>query len=76
MVSIHDIYSYLYQIRYVFIENVWNLYSIHYVLKPGTKKWMPIRFYYMCDFGVKQGEVLSPFLFSLFINDREDYLRY
>lgn len=30
--------------------------------------------FFMCNIGVRQGENLSPFLFSLFINDLEDYL--
>ncbi|XP_061174937.1 uncharacterized protein LOC133184104 isoform X3 [Saccostrea echinata] len=30
--------------------------------------------FFMCNVGVRQGENLSPFLFSLFINDLEDYL--
>ena len=30
--------------------------------------------FFNCNVGVRQGENLSPFLFSLFINDLEDFL--
>ena len=30
--------------------------------------------YFMCKVGSRQGEHLSPFLFSIYINDFEDYL--
>ena len=30
--------------------------------------------FFMCNCGVRQGENLSPVLFSLFLNDLEDYL--
>ena len=30
--------------------------------------------YFMCKVGVRQGENLSPFLFSIYINNLEDYL--
>ena len=30
--------------------------------------------FFMCNVGVKQGENLSPFLFSIFLNDLEDFL--
>ena len=31
--------------------------------------------FFLCNVGVRQGENLSPFLFSLFINDLESFLQ-
>ena len=33
-----------------------------------------VSYYFMCKVGVRHGENLSPFLFSIYINDLEDYL--
>ena len=44
-------------------------------IKTCIKKEDEVSGFFNCEMGVKQGENLSPLLFSIYLNDLEDYLR-
>ena len=45
--------------------------SVKSIVQVGTERTQPFK----CLLGVRQGECLSPFLFSMYINDIEDYVK-
>ena len=51
------------------------IYSMYNGIKSCVRKDGELSQYFGCDIGVRQGENLSPLLFSLFLNDLEDYLK-
>ena len=51
------------------------MWSIYLDVKSCVKGMSSLSEFFKSDLGLLQGEVLSPFLFSLFINDPELYLK-
>lgn len=49
------------------------IYNMYQNIKTCIKKGNDFSGFFNCDVGVKQGENLSPFLFSLYLNDLEDF---
>ena len=53
---------------FTLIQNVYN------DIKSKIRTHEGISEYFQCNIGVRQGENVSPFLFSIFLNDLENYL--
>ena len=51
-----------------FIVNMYNNIKSRVTTNEGSSE------FFSCNVGVRQGENLSPFLFSIFLNDLQDYL--
>ena len=49
------------------------IYNMYNCIKSCVKQNDQISGFFSCDVGVRQGENLSPFLFSLFLADLEDF---
>ena len=73
---------------YVVRDNLWykllklgvrgkmfNIQSIYSTVKSKVRGPKSITDSFECKLGVRQGESLSPFLFSMYVNDLEDFLR-
>lgn len=49
------------------------VYNMYQNIKSCVKKGEEYSAFFNCDIGVKQGENMSPFLFSIFLNDLEEF---